>query len=97
MKYWCVFVLFVSVMTGCLVGPKYKAPAMESYPSFGEQSDSTKHDTSDLVEWTAIYKDPELTNLIKTVLSHNLDLMVALGRIDEAAARYGIGKSNIYR
>lgn len=96
LKCWPVFIVFVSLMTGCLVGPKYKAPQMQSYPKYTEASETTKNDTSELLEWTEVYKDQELTNLIKAALGHNLDLMAALGRIDEAAAMYGIDKSGLY-
>jgi multidrug efflux system outer membrane protein len=43
-----------------------------------------------------VYKDPELTKLIQTVLKSNLDLLTAISRVEEARAIYGISKSQLY-
>jgi multidrug efflux system outer membrane protein len=86
---------FIS-LTGCLVGPKYKQPKTPKLETANLDSMAAKTDTSALVAWTEIYKDPELTSLIRTVLSSNFDLLTALSRIDEARAQYGIDRSVVF-
>jgi multidrug efflux system outer membrane protein len=53
-------------------------------------------DSLALIAWTEVYKDPELTKLIQTVLKSNLDLLTAISRVEEARAVYGISKSSLY-
>jgi outer membrane protein, multidrug efflux system len=43
-----------------------------------------------------VYKDPELTKLIQTVLKNHLELLTAISRVEEARATYGISKSALY-
>jgi len=94
MKYlYLLFLLFVT--SGCLVGPKYTRPDSVAIGSF-IAADSAAKDTTSLVAWTEIYKDPELTKLIKTVLDSNLDLLTSVSRIEEARALYGFTKSSLY-
>ncbi|NTW24455.1 MAG: efflux transporter outer membrane subunit [Lentimicrobium sp.] len=95
------------VFTSCLVGPKYDRPAMMVNTGYAG-GDSTVvvatvvldsaaiKDSISLIGWTEVYKDPALTNLIKTVLSSNLDLLTAIARVEEARATYGISKAVLY-
>ena len=53
-------------------------------------------DSIALIAWTEVYKDPELTKLIQTVLSSNLDLLTAIARVEEARAMYGFAKADLW-
>jgi multidrug efflux system outer membrane protein len=53
-------------------------------------------DSIALIKWTEVYKDPELTKLIQTVLNSNLDLLTAISRVQEARAIYGFSKAELW-
>jgi multidrug efflux system outer membrane protein len=106
-KILLISVLSAFVFTSCLVGPKYEHPSMMVNTAYsgGDSTvlvstvvlDSTAiKDSIALIGWTEVYKDPALTNLIKTVLSSNLDLLTAISRVDEARAIYGFSKADLY-
>jgi outer membrane protein, multidrug efflux system len=103
MKKTLVIIILIAGLTSCLVGPKYERPVTKEYNAYSG-SDSTVviadsaaiKDSIALIGWTEVYKDTVLTNLIKTVLSSNLDLLTAVSRVEEARATYGIAKSNLY-
>jgi NodT family efflux transporter outer membrane factor (OMF) lipoprotein len=47
-------------------------------------------------KWFAIFKDPQLQDLIETALQQNTDLQTAMARIDVERAQLGITRSNQY-
>ncbi len=100
-------ILLTTIVSSCLVGPKYERPEMKANTAYtgGDATiavstvviDSSAYkDSVALIAWTEVYKDPELTKLIQTVLKSNLDLLTAIARVDEARAIYGISKSALY-
>jgi multidrug efflux system outer membrane protein len=90
-KSYFLFLLIIGfTFSGCLVGPKYERPTEPDFTHYEGQD--TTQDTIPLVSWTEIYNDRELFNLINTVLDSNLDLMTAIGRVEEARAVYGFSK-----
>jgi len=106
-KILLISVLSAIVFSSCLVGPKYERPAIMANTDYsgGDSTVSVStitldpavlNDSLSLIGWTEVYKDPELTNLIKTVLSNNLDLLTAISRVEEARATYGISKAGFY-
>jgi multidrug efflux system outer membrane protein len=107
MKKILSIILLIAGLTSCLVGPKYERPEMKANTAYtgGDSTvavstvvldSSSIKDSLALIAWTEVYKDPELTNLIKTVLSSNLDLLTAFSRVEEARATYGISKAGLY-
>ena len=107
MKKILTIILVIAGLTSCLVGPKYNRPAMQANTAYtgGDSTvtvstvvldSSAIKDSLALIAWTEVYKDPELTKLIQTVLKSNLDLLTAISRVEEARAVYGISKSSLY-
>jgi multidrug efflux system outer membrane protein len=107
MKKILSIILLIAGLTSCLVGPKYERPAMQANTAYtgGDTTiavttvvldSSAIKDSLALIAWTEVYKDPELTKLIQTVLKSNLDLLTAISRVEEARAIYGISKSGLY-
>jgi multidrug efflux system outer membrane protein len=107
MKKILSFIILVTFLSSCLVGPKYDRPAMKVNTAYsGADSmivfetvelDSVEiNDSIALIKWTEVYKDPELTKLIQTVLSSNLDLLTAIARVEEARAIYGFSKADLW-
>lgn len=68
----------------CAVGPKYtKAPELDLGSGWIEAEGELVAD-ADLADWWSAYGDPTLTALIDQAQSHNLDVRLALERIEEA-------------
>ena len=100
-------IILITILSSCLVGPKYNRPVMQANTAYtgGDTTiavstvvldSSAIKDSLALIAWTEVYKDPELTKLIQTVLKSNLDLLAAISRVEEARATYGISKSALY-
>ncbi len=96
MKYICMVVLVAFSLSACMVGPKYQRPATQPYNAYSGVDSTLMKDSMALVAWTEVYKDPELTKLIQTVLSNNLNLLSAIARVEEARAIYGVTKADLY-
>ena len=107
MKKLLFIILLIAGLTSCLVGPKYERPEMKANTAYsgGDPAiavstivldSSAIKDSLSLIAWTEVYKDPELTKLIQTVLKSNLDLLTAISRVEEARAIYGISKAGLY-
>jgi multidrug efflux system outer membrane protein len=76
------------LLAGCSLMPDYQRPAApvpEQWPTkvgAGETAPST--------DWRAFFPDPRLQAMIGAALEHNRDLRIAVARVAEARALYGI-------
>lgn len=87
--------LGVSVfLVGCAaVGPNYVAPDLAVPDSWSsDPQGALQIHESQAVEWWTLFEDPVLTELVERAVSENLDLRVAMSRIDEASAQLGIAR-----
>ncbi|WP_246238011.1 efflux transporter outer membrane subunit [Pseudomonas akapageensis] len=86
------FALAVLVITlaGCTVGPDYQRPADQAAAQFMGQDALNRRDVRrpapELDSWWKGFEDPQLTQLIQKVLAQNLDLAVAMARVEQARA-----------
>ena len=92
------FALGVSI-TGCAVGPRYQRPTVKLQPFHNAPSIETR-DTSlpapPLDQWWTGFHDPELTRIVQRALDQNLDLAVAMTRVQQArAAARGAGAQRL--
>lgn len=80
---------------GCAVGPNYKTPRTvlpSAYDTGPASSASTRPSTRpaqrpiDLARWWQSLDDPELNSLVERAIESNLDLKIALNRLQEARA-----------
>src|SRR5258708_388453 len=74
------------VLTGCAIGPDYSRPQINlpaQYMSATGQANEISPLKSD---WWTLYNDPVLNNLVETVLKQNVDIRLAVARIEEADA-----------
>jgi len=80
--------LVALLLAGCSFIPDYQQPSStvaEHWRDAGSQEDAAP-----LPDWREVFLDPELQALIELARVHNHDLQVAVLRIDEARALYGI-------
>ena len=85
------------LLVGCTVGPNYKRPQV-SVPNHWTvapaRGTSTKPSQRD--EWWSSFQDLELDSLIERAVGRNLDLKLALERVQEARAARGIVRSGYF-
>ena len=82
------------LLAGCAVGPNYKRPHVHvpnQWTVASARETSTKAPETD--EWWSSFQDPELNSLIEQAVDRNLDLKLALERVQEARAARGIVRS----
>lgn len=85
------------LLSGCNVGPNYVRPKVTAPPVFRGADDTSvssepKGSLGD-EQWTAVYKEPELQDLIRKALANNYDVRIAAQRILEAQAQVSITRS----
>ncbi len=87
------FLLAVSVIAGCAVGPDYRAPETQTpdewhlAPSAGVRVESAQ--APSLADWWTSFEDPMLSNLIERAIADNKTVQQARARVIEARARRG--------
>jgi multidrug efflux system outer membrane protein len=89
-----LFLALLLSTAGCTLGPDYMRPPVPDYPAYRNQGPSGRS-IADLA-WWQIFNDPTLVGLIGTALANNLDLRVAMARIEEARAQLGIARADLY-
>jgi outer membrane protein, multidrug efflux system len=81
--------LFVLLLAGCSVQPKYERPAIELPEAWKESAPRFAEDG----RWWRIYQDPLLDKTIDEALAGNGDLLIAAARVDEARALHAESRS----
>jgi multidrug efflux system outer membrane protein len=91
-------VLALSILlTGCApVGPNYERPKFPTPPQYRFAETNAQAESLADAPWFQIFADPILQGLVRDAIANNLDLKVAVARVEEARARAGIAKSFLY-
>ncbi|HWW13593.1 MAG TPA: efflux transporter outer membrane subunit [Candidatus Dormibacteraeota bacterium] len=81
---------------GCMMGPKYKRPAVDVPQQYRAPAPQEASQASSLgnEQWWQVYQDPVLTQLIHTAIAQNYDVRIAAARVLEAQAQVGITRAN---
>jgi len=85
-------------LAGCSLMPDYErpaAPVAQDWPGL-KRADAVsppQRKASD-VSWQAFFPDPRLQALIGAALEHNRDMKIAVARIDEARAQWGVARAD---
>ncbi|MDO9310770.1 MAG: efflux transporter outer membrane subunit [Nitrosomonas sp.] len=89
MTYKASWLFVLMSLTGCKAGPDYREPV---FPLPGhwqierQEVDLKSVDQEDLKTWWKSFGDPLLNSLMAQALESNLDLQIALTRVDQARA-----------
>lgn len=94
MRKFIALTLLSLAMTGCMIGPDYKRPVVET-PQAWRLTDTEAHETANSAWWQQ-FGDPVLNNLIASSIKENKDLLVATARVDQYAAQYGVVRADLY-
>jgi len=87
--------LIATAVAGCRLGPNYKRPAVPTPPTWREMP-VTEAESLANTPWWELFDDPQLQELIRIALVENKDLKIAVERIEEARARYGFTKADLW-
>ena len=71
------------LLTGCMVGPNYKRPNVNTPAVFRGPGSAQQASFADL-PWWEVFKDETLKELIKSSLANNHDLAAAVARVEQA-------------
>ncbi len=91
-----LFALFsVGILMSCKLAPPVRTPDTEPLPSsFIEKADTTS--SSGQLLWKEFFDDPYLLKLIELGIANNLDLKVAIQRIEMAKANVRVAKGALF-
>jgi multidrug efflux system outer membrane protein len=77
----------LGALFACAVGPSYERPDTVLPEAYRGQAQSAQAVSLADLGWWELYQDPRLAELIRTALDQNLDLQIAVARVEEARAR----------
>jgi outer membrane protein, multidrug efflux system len=100
LQIWLMATLGCGWLSGCMVGPNYHRPAVQTPAVYRALSPNPQLQAqvasyADL-PWWQVFKDPKLQELIRVALKQNYDLQVATERIVAARAQLAITRSNLF-
>jgi multidrug efflux system outer membrane protein len=90
----------IAFVSGCMLGPRYKRPAVSVPATFRNaelvtSTPSAEHSVADL-RWIDIFQDAQLKEMVGEALTKNYDVKVAAQRVAESQAQLGITKAQMY-
>ncbi|CCB88540.1 efflux transporter outer membrane subunit [Simkania negevensis] len=90
MKNSKIWIPFLVLLTGCAVGPNYHTPEIAMPMSYETHLSLSEEEEVQLRSWWTQFEDPMLNVLIHEAISQNLDLKIALEKINQVRAQYQI-------
>ena len=85
-----------SLTIGCAVGPNYTRPQLVNPAQYRFVDGTVEAQSLADSPWWQVFDDPALQALVREALANNLDLQLAVARVEEARARAGVAKSYLY-
>jgi NodT family efflux transporter outer membrane factor (OMF) lipoprotein len=80
---FCLIGALISALSACAVGPRYRTPPPDVPPGFKAQAEPNAG-AADLAAWWRALNDQELNKLVDKAVKSNLDLQIALDRLQQA-------------
>lgn len=81
--------------SGCALGPDYVRPPVPVHEAWRDPS-ANAPETLANTPWWDLFQDPVLQELIHKAIEGNLDLRIAVERIEEARALYGFTRADYW-
>lgn len=85
-----IAMFMAGVLSACSMAPTYERPDAPVSEAFSVQSNETNAQAISEIGWKSFFKDARLQALIAAGLENNRNLRIAVLRIEEARALYGI-------
>jgi outer membrane protein, multidrug efflux system len=93
-------ILVSAMLIGCMVGPNYHRPAVETPSSYRDLAENPQLQAQTAsyadLPWWQVFQDPKLQELIRTALKQNYDLQLATERINAARSQLAITRSSLF-
>lgn len=90
-------ILFTTlIMAGCMMGPNFENPDLTAPETFRFAETVKKAEIDVNLKWWELFSDPILLSLVRTAILNNLDIKIAVSRIEEARATLGFTKADLY-
>jgi len=94
---WTSFVISTLLLAGCAVGPNYKRPQVAVPRQWTvAAARGTAATPIEKDDWWSSFQDLELNSLVERSAEQNLDLQLALERVQEARAARGVARSGYF-
>jgi len=95
-----IAMLVSGLLAGCMVGPKYHRPAIQTPTAYRDLADNPQAQAqaasyADL-PWWQVFDDPKLQELIRAAIKQNYDLQLATERINAARAQLAVTRSSLF-
>ena len=81
--------LLAALLSACALGPDYERPTLEVPAQFRLDTVGAVPQSFGDLNWWEVYRDPVLVKLIDSAVKNNLDVRVAVARVDQARASLG--------
>lgn len=88
------FLLMVVLMSGCMVGPKYQKPTLQTPAAY--RFDQAAADTAYNLRWWELFDDPLLDTLIAQAMRQNTDVRIAASRVVQARLAVGYARADAF-
>ncbi len=93
----CSVVAVLLFLSGCAVGPNYRAPQTKAPAQWNESlAGGETNYAITTTEWWTNFNDSKLDSLVGRAVLSNLDLRIAQARMREARAQYGIASADLW-
>jgi outer membrane protein, multidrug efflux system len=79
---------------GCMVGPNYRRPAVET-PTLWRFEEKEAREVANTAWWEQ-FDDPALNELIRNALKENKDVKIAAARVEDFAGRYRTTRAPLF-
>jgi multidrug efflux system outer membrane protein len=93
-------ILLFTMLIGCMVGPKYHRPAVQTPAVYRDLSENPQLQSQTAsyadLPWWQVFQDPKLQDLIRTAIKQNYDLQLATERIGAARAQLAVTRSSLF-
>src|SRR5260370_22521853 len=76
--------LIIILFASCAVGPNFHKPPVASLDAFRDAPSAVSTNSLADLPWWSVFKDQTLQNLIRTALTNNYDLRIAISRVEQA-------------
>ncbi|MFA7318818.1 MAG: efflux transporter outer membrane subunit, partial [Sulfuricella sp.] len=86
--------LLGALLTGCSLTPYYQRPEAPVAAQWPQAAPAEGTRQSDALDWRSFFPDPRLQALIAAALDHNRDMRIAVARVEEARAQFGIVRAD---
>ena len=89
-----IFAAMIASLSGCMLGPDYRRPAVDMAQSFRYEPRETA-ETAD-THWWKGFNDPVLDGLIAEALAHNKGVLIAAANVERAAGVLTSTRSSLF-